>query len=405
LKPDPHSGPILGFLRTRDDHPDDAAAVGDWYGVGDMVAITIEQISAPVEGMHRAIVDRWLRMAGPRVEPSRRLVDGLIASIYKTVRLGASALGSSISVGFDLSTERVRLRPVWETPKGRYVQAIFNGVWGDILDKDQSPLGIELGLRDLDGSLISTDSASLGGAFPCPRARLALMVHGFGDTERRWRSDASPTLCERLEAEGFSVLHLRYNTGRAIDDNGSDLADLLEAISSEWPVEIEEIALIGHSMGGLVNRSAVAVGRSNGYTWVDVATNLVSIGTPHLGSPIEKGVHSIGLGLGLFKETRPLGAFLDGRSAGVKGLRDGVSDRTEGVQYHVIAGAVTAEPDHPLGVLLGDLVVGVRSAIGSGRQRQVAPASVLVVGGRHHAELVHDPRVISQTAEWLTSGS
>lgn len=365
-----------------------------------MIAITTQQVAAPVEGMHRAIVDRWFGMAGPRVEPARRLVDGLTASIYRTVRLGGLAVGSTVSIASELAGSHVSLRPVWETPRGRYVQSIFNGVFGDRLDDDRSPLRIELGLRDLDGSPLSTAPTSLNRAFPNPTGRLAVMLHGFGDTERCWQSDG-PTLKEGLEADGFSVLRLRYNTGRAVTDNGSDLADLLEEVRPAWPVRVEELVLIGHSMGGLVARSAVVAARSSGHRWVDLATHLVAIGTPHLGTPIEKGVEAISKGLGLFKETRPLTAFLEKRSAGIKNLRHGVNNRPEGVQYHVVAGAVTTEPTHPLGVLVGDLVVRVSSAIGRGRRHQGASSSVLVVGRRHHANLLHDPEVISHARTWL----
>ncbi|MFZ0014727.1 MAG: alpha/beta fold hydrolase, partial [Acidimicrobiia bacterium] len=132
------------------------------------------------------------------------------------------------------------------------------------------------------------------------------MLHGFGETERFWRSDHSSKLTEELQDDGFSVLRLRYNTGRAVADNGQDLADLLEVVRLAWPVPVEEVALIGHSMGGLVNQSAVVAALSCGYRWADLTTHLVAIGTPHLGSPIEKGVEIVSNSLELFKETRPL---------------------------------------------------------------------------------------------------
>lgn len=384
---------------------DGRANLDDWRGVGDMIAITTEQVAALVEGMHTAIVDRWFGMAGPRVEPARRLVNGLTSLTYKTVRFGGSAVGATISIGSELASDHVSLRPVWDTPRGRNLQAIFNGVLGDRLDDDESPLRIELGLRDLGGRSISPSRTSLNRAFPNPKGRLVVLVHGLGETERCWRSDHSSTLPEGLKADGFSVLRPRYNTGRAIEDNGSDLADLLEAVRLEWPVPVEEFALIGHSMGGLVAQNAVVAARSSGYRWADLTTHLVAIGTPHLGSPIEKGVEMIGKGLGLFKETRPLAVFLEGRSAGIKDLRHGVDNRPEGVQYHVIAGAVTTEPAHPLGVLVGDLVVRVGSAIGRARHHQVAASNVLVVGGRHHADLLHDPEVTSHVRGWLAPTS
>jgi pimeloyl-ACP methyl ester carboxylesterase len=231
------------------------------------------------------------------------------------------------------------------------------------------------------------------------------MLHGLGETERCWRAGDNQKLIDGLGEDGFSVLRLRYNTGRAVSDNGSDLADLIEAVRLAWPVPIDDIALIGHSMGGLVARSAVTAGRDSGHDWIDMTRQIVTIATPHLGSPIEKAVQFVSDGLGLFKESRPLSAFLEQRSAGIKNLREGVDDAdksTDAIKYHVVAGAVTTEPTHPLGILVGDLVVGVGSATGKGRQFQVDSSDVLVVGGRNHAGLIHDPQVISQTRRWLT---
>ena len=384
---------------------DGRANLDDWRGVGDMIAITTQQVAAPVEGMHRAVIDRWFGMAGARVEPARRLVDGLTALTYKTVRFGGSAVGATISIGAELASDHVSLRPLWDTPRGRYVRSIFNGVLGDRLEDEKSPLRIELGLRDLGGSPVSTSQTSLSRAFPDPTSRLVMLLHGLGETERCWRSDHTSTLAGGLRADGFTVLRTRYNTGRPVADNGSDLADLLEAVRLEWPVPVEEFALIGHSMGGLVAQRAVQVARTSGYRWADLTTHLVAIGTPHRGSPIEKGVEVVSKSLGIFKETRPLAAFLDGRSAGIKDLRYGADSRPEGVQYHVIAGAVTSEPAHLLGVLVGDLVVRVGSATGRDRRARVASTDVLVVGGRNHADLLHDSRVISQTRGWLAQGA
>jgi pimeloyl-ACP methyl ester carboxylesterase len=380
---------------------DGPANLDGWRGIGEMIALTTDQVVAPVQGMHMAILDRWFGMAGQRFEPARRVVGGLTASAYKTVRLGGSALGSAISIASGLASGKATRRPIWETPKGRYVQSIFNGVWGDRLEAEESSLRIELGLRDLDGSPIPISQSSLSRAFANPSGRLVVLLHGFGETERCWRSDHISTLTVGLKFDGFSVLRLRYNTGRTVADNGSALADLLETVRLEWRIPVEEFALIGHSMGGLVAQSAVGAARSRGHRWADLTTHLVAIGTPHLGSPIEKGVEVISRSLGLFKETRPLAAFLEGRSAGIKDLRHGVDNRPKGVQYHAIAGAVTMEPAHPLGILVGDLVVRVSSALGSSRSHRAVPSNTLVVGGRHHADLLHDPVVTSHIRGWL----
>lgn len=384
---------------------DSRANLADWRGVGDLVALATERLAAPVEGVHRAVASRWLGMGGSTVEPGRRLVDGLIASIYTTIRLGGSAAGSAISIGADLASEHMTLRPVWATPTGRYVQSILNGLWGDKLEDDQSSSRIQLGLRDGEGAPLPAEPTALSGNFPEATDRIVVMLHGLGETERCWLSDAGTNLAAMLERDGFSVLLVRYNSGRSILDNGSDLADLLETISVSWPVAIDEIALIGHSMGGLVARSAAVTAHSSGYRWLGLARHLVAIGSPHLGSPIEKGVQLVSEGLGLFAEGRALQGFLEQRSAGIKDLRFGVAgaDQIGALEHHFIAGTVATESAHLFGSVMGDLVVGVGSATGSGRRRQVHASDVFVVGGLHHGGLIHDGEVHSQTRKWLAS--
>ncbi len=108
----------------------------------------------------------------------------------------------------------------------------------------------------------------------------------------------------------------------------------------------------------------------------------------------------MGDGLGLFKETRPLRAFLEQRSAGIKDM-GGINrefDHLDAIDRHIVVGVVTTRPTHPLGVLFGDLVVRVGSATGGGH---VEPSDVLVAGGRKHADLIRDQEVISQIRTWL----
>ena len=55
---------------------------------------------------------------------------------------------------------------------------------------------------------------------------------------------------------GYTPVFVRFNTGRHISENGASLAALLDELVADWPVEVERIAIVGHSMGGLVARSA-----------------------------------------------------------------------------------------------------------------------------------------------------
>lgn len=405
-------------------------AVDDWSALGDFLSLTTERLSVPVEGIHHAIAERWFGLAGSRGTAARRSYQAYTTGIYESVRIAGLALGTAVGWGAAVARRSNRVRPLWSSSGGSGLQAVANAVWGDELDRRRSGLRIEMGLRDSRGSSIILDSEGLAGAFPEPRARLAVLLHGLGETERCWQgqSDEGVTaagIADLLSADGFIPLLVRYNTGRHVSENGAELALLLEKVVSVWPVVIEEISLIGNSMGGLVARSAVDAGRSGGHRWADIAKHVVALGSPHLGSPLEKGANLISWGLRFVPESRPLGEFINGRSAGIKDLRFGAireddwneedpdalltdlvgeAPRWEGVEQHFIAGVVTADPTHPIGVLLGDLIVRVGSGIGRGRRR-IEATDIRVVGRRRHFDLLRDPIVQEQVRDWLGVGT
>jgi hypothetical protein len=410
---------------------DQQASVDDWRGLGDLFGLSVERLIQPVEGMHRAIADRWLRLAGPAAAPLGRGYHAFATGVYGSVRLTGSVLASAVGIGAVAAGGHRQLPRLWSSPRGSGIRSIANAVWGDELERRRSPLSITAGLRNAAGESISVDSFSLARAFPQPTTRLAVLLHGLGETERCWLRETAAAgtvngLGDVLEASSFTPLLARYNSGRRVSDSGADLAALLEEIVSYWPVAVEEVALVGSSMGGLVVRAAIHAGRAAGHSWVGLARNVVTIGAPHLGAPLEKGAHLITRGLRLTATTRPLGAFVNSRSAGVKDLRFGAIREEdwngadpdsllgagfddmplpEGVEQHFVAAVVTADPTHSVGLLVGDLMVRVGSGTGRGRRRRIEANNVRVLGGCHHFRLLHDPDVHRQVQEWLTAGA
>jgi pimeloyl-ACP methyl ester carboxylesterase len=214
--------------------------------------------------------------------------------------------------------------------------------------------------------------------------------------------------------------YVRFNTGRHISENGRSLADLLDELVAEWPVEVEEIALVGHSLGGLVARSACAAGGS----WTSLVRHTVTLGTPHTGAPLESAVHYAAAVLGVVGETRPFARFLRRRSAGIRDLRSGSvvdedwRDRDpealraaacaevpllEGAAHHFVAATVTTSAEHPLGRLVGDWLVLQPSASGRSRTRVIGFAAEdgAHVGGTHHLALLNHPVVYERLRDWL----
>lgn len=357
---------------------------------GSAISITIERVVAPVEGMHRAIAGRWFSAIGRVGKPVQLTHDVISRTVYESIRFAGAITGTGLDMALDV-------RP----NTSDRAQAFTNGLWGDNLGRYEGRLGISMSPRGRDGAPIPL-GPGIGSSFPTASKHLVFLVHGFMDTERCWYgSNTSPGLLGTLESHpSFTPLAVRYNTGRPVSTNGALLADLIESVCRDWPVAVQSIALVGHSAGGLVIRSACVSARERNHSWISRATDLITLGSPHLGTPLEKLTEVAAHGLTIAKETRPLADFLNTRSRGIKDLRFGTAADSvpADIDQHFVAGVVTADAGHPVGALVGDLVVGVASASGG---EQLNPTNIMVIGGVRHNNLVDDEAVIEQMMHWL----
>lgn len=404
-----------------------ANSVDDWRGLGDLIEIATERLTEPVEGIHRAITDRWSGGEKGDGSPGHTAQAILARHLFRSVRFVSSVASATLTTGAVAVDRHRPIQTLWRSSTGAGIQAAANALWGDEFERRTSPMHTQMSIRGLDGSAITSDIVSLKRAFPSPTRRLAVYLHGLGKTERCWFDRVTDTgdsvgMARALEADSFTPLLVRYNTGMGVSDNGAALAWLLDEITGNWPDGIDEIALVGHSMGGLVARSSLHAGHSAGHSWINPVAHLVTLGTPHYGSPIEKGVHIASQVLRMTPESRPLSQFLDGRSAGIKDMRHGAgrddshnnpeqptdTDHIvgvkpfDGIDQHHAASVVTNSPSHPFGALVGDLVVRVNSATGVTSNSCVEASNVRVFGGLNHLAMLRDPAVHSQIREWLT---
>ena len=415
----------LLVINTRTSPPTlpNGNAADDWSGLGHLVTLTVQRLTDPVEGMHRAISDRWFRLGGTKIQPVAQAYQTVTAGIYGSVRGVGWAVGSALALGAEV-VQRTRPVPVlWRSGPGSRVQAIANGVWGDRFVGMGSPLSVKMAFRDHAGDPIDLDPVSIVSSIERPAPRLAVLIHGLAETEAIWRTSTAAeaegwSLEAALAEDGITPLLLRYNSGRSISENGEALAALLDRVTTAWPVPIEEVVLIGNSMGGLVARRAVQTGHDGQLGWTAAVRRLVTVGSPHLGSPLEKLAAGASRALRLVPETRPLSHFLESRSEGIKDLRSGainddearagrsmerfVSSQPVGVEHFFIAGVVTADVEHPLGMMVGDLIVREKSATGRGRTRSVESKETVVLGGNRHFDLARNPDVIGQIRMWLS---
>ena len=387
--------------------------------------LAFDELSAVPGGiwqMHRAVAERAFRGVGVASFPARLMHDTISRAVYGALRASTSALG----LAADTAMERRRLGEGVElstSRRGSTVLAALNGLIGDQLERDGSELQQPAAVR-VDGKPLPLDPESLRGEFPDATACPVVFLHGLMETEFSWRLGAGPagdTYGTRLARDlGCTPVYVRYNSGRHVSENGRSVAELMERLVEAWPVEVERIALIGHSMGGLVARSACHQGRG----WTTKVSHVVSLGTPHMGAPLEQAVHVTSAALSALPETRPFAAFLRRRSAGIRDLRQGsLVDEDwrgldpdalraaacrevpllEGATHCFVAATVTRSERHPVGRLIGDLLVLVPSASGRSRTRRIPFEAEYGahVGAAHHFALLNHPAVYERLRHWL----
>ena len=368
-----------------------------------------------IEQVHQAIAGRASAPAGLAGAPARLIHDSVARGAYLAVR-GAGVAAGTVGgeAAFLLGPAG---QPAGREPAGNLALAALNMVAGEQLDPGLAPLAIRMAVR-ADGCDVGLTAPQVATAFPHATPRLAVFVHGLAETENSWhrRAARSGAYGQHLQAEfGYTPVYVRYNTGRHISTSGHDLAGLLGALAAAWPEQVEEILLVGHSMGGLVIRSACHYGREASAAWVGHIRHVFYLGSPHLGAPLARAAGLAGWALGLAPETRPFAALAAG-PASVRDLRHGyvldddwtgcdqdccLADHRcdapllAGANHYAISATVTADPGSPAGAVVGDLLVQPASAHGrrGARQHIRFPEPGRKLGGMHHFDLLNHPDV------------
>ncbi|MFT4125254.1 MAG: alpha/beta hydrolase [Gordonia sp. (in: high G+C Gram-positive bacteria)] len=365
------------------------------------VAQVHRAVSATVFGVLKATLGR------PSV-PVRVLHDAISESVYSTI---TGVLESAALVADSLPETR---RPPTQTAAGAAVIGVLDGLIGDALAAEGSPLAPELAVR-VDGAPVPLRPADLARAYPAATDHVVVFLHGLMETEHSWGNPGRrPTYGSRLAADiGATEVAIRYNTGKTIAENGRTLARALTALTMQWPVPVRRLTLIGHSMGGLVIRSACHTGALDHAPWVPLVGETVSLGSPHLGAPLARGVHVASAVLRVLTVTRPFGELLRRRSAGVRDLfhgtivPDGVPLRDpdgpwqgRGIDVDLLASArhlfvtatITRNPDHPVGLIVGDGLVLTPSGRGFNRSRHLGfrAEDGMHLGGANHFTLLNN---------------
>lgn len=390
-----------------------APRVGDdLRGLAQLLVRGVTKTTDLVESVHASILGVPARLIGmPRSTRTR----GIPRIAYQGVRATARLVGTGIDDALGL------LPSHWghttSSSRRDAMLAVLNGVMGDHMAATGNPLALSAALRS-NGRRLPLDQASWPSAIANPSSRLLVQVHGLCMNDLQWRHHGHDHGQQLAAEHGYTPVHLHYNSGMSIASNGRAFSRLLEQLVDGWPVPIERFAILSHSMGGLVARAAILDATRQSQPWVQQLDQIVFLGTPHHGAPLERAGNLLQTALGLTPWTAPFVRLGELRSAGIQDLRHGTIDADlhrdvpgihqlpAGIRAYAVAASTQAANASGAGrALRGDGLVPVASALGEHRDPELAlriPASrQRLVEKTGHLELLNSPEVYGHLRRWL----
>ncbi|TLX21250.1 alpha/beta hydrolase [Thermomonas fusca] len=381
----------------------------DLRGIAQLLVQAVTATTDLAENVHANVLGLPARLLGAEATTRTR---GIAGFAYGAVRGGASLLGGAVDGVLAPLADR------WPQGAGSArrdaLLAALNGVLGDQLTTNGNPLALAASLRHA-GQTLPIGEPRWASALSSPSPRLLVQVHGLCMNDRQWRRNGHDHGEQLAEALGYTAIHLHYNSGLPIARNGRTFSALLQQMLDGWPVPVERFAILGHSMGGLVTRAAMHEATLRSQPWVRRLDQVVFLGTPHHGAPLERVGHLLEQALGLSAWTAPFVRIGDLRSAGIRDLRHGsISDHPlpprqtiplpDGVRAYAVAGS-SGSTTRIGRALRGDGLVPVASALGEHRDPRrrlaIAPARQRVVEGTGHLDLLGSQEVYSHLRRWL----
>ena len=409
-------------------HPLKHLHASDLRAVAQLATQATAGVTRIVEGVHQSVWDT-LGVKGGHL-PGQ--TGGLTGLVYRSVH------GVNRLVGKGINTALARLFPARDpgdathaaTPEREAVLAALNGVLGDRLAADHNPLATPMTLR-YKGQALDWQNP------PAPAevsGKILLLVHGLCMNDLQWQTehDGRPVNhgTALAQALGYTPVYLRYNSGLHTSQNGHELSRQLGQLVSKWPVPVEEITIVAHSMGGLLTRSAVHDAQQTAQAWPRHLKNIVFLGTPHHGAPLERAGNWVDVILGSTPYSAPFAKLGQLRSAGITDLRYGhlldadwrghnrfhrKPDSREplplpqGVACYTVAATLSPQRGRLADRLIGDGLVPLRSALGQHedpkRSLEFAKDAQYVAYRTGHVALLSSPQVQQQMLNWLVPGT
>lgn len=377
-----------------------------------------------VEAMHAGIADSVLGRAPPDPAVGPRRTRGLTGLVYRGVRgLSGGVVGAAELLLGRLARQLLPAGGAAPHARREALIAALNGVLGDHLADSDNPLALPMRFRQQGQALpLQPEALRASLAVRSTTPRLLVLLHGLCMNDLQWRLGAAEDPGQALARElGYTPVYLHYNSGLGIARNGRLLAERLEALCEAWPQPLERLVLLGHSMGGLLARSAIHQAQDMQLGWPQRLDDLVCLGSPHLGAPLERAGHGLERLLAALPYAAPLARLGQIRSAGITDLRLGHITEAQpdargrrrwdrvplppGTCCYAVAASLGPAPHSLKSRLLGDGLVPLTSALGRhrdpARSLDFAPERQAVVYRTGHLELLSSPEVLDLLRGWL----
>ena len=393
----------------------------DLRGVNQLTIAGIAGVVDLVEAMHHQIASVPRMIA----KPERDRTTGITRLVYRSIHGVIGLVGHGLDRLLARLTPLLGERSTW--PGREALLAALNGVLGDYLAASDNALAITMCMRRR-GIALPLEREPLAAAIPQAGGKLLVLLHGLCMNDLQWMRNGHDHGAALARDLAYTPVYLHYNSGLHISINGRALAEQLEALVRVWPVPLTELVLVGHSMGGLVARSACHYGALARHEWRRRLDKLVFLGTPHHGAPLERGGNWVDILLGASPYSAPLARLGKIRSAGITDLRFGnlvdedwnkrdrfarSGDRRvavplpEGVVCFAIAATTAKKAGDLSGRLLGDGIVPLASALGRHANPRLAlvfdESRQWVAYGTNHLDLLSRSEVYAQIKRWLAA--
>jgi pimeloyl-ACP methyl ester carboxylesterase len=395
------------------------ARTADLRGVNRLTIAGIAGVVDLVEAMHQQIAS----VPGLRATPRRDRTSGITRLVYRSIHGVIGLVGHGLDTLLAQFEPLLGERSTW--PGREALLAALNGVLGDYLAASNNPLAITMQLRR-DGAALPAEREPLAAAIPEAGGKLLVLLHGLCMSDLQWNRKGHDHGAALARDLGYTPVYLHYNSGLHVSTNGQAFAAQLESLVNNWPTPVTELVLLGHSMGGLVVRSACHYGTLAKHQWLQRLDKVVFLGTPHHGAPLERGGNWVDILLSSTAYSAPLARLGKIRSAGITDLRFGnlvdedwtKRDRfarsrdfrvpvplPEGAACFAIAASTGRSAGDFTDRLLGDGIVPLSSALGHHADPKFSanfePSRQWVAYGTNHLDLLSRPEVYAHIRRWL----